>query len=182
MRDAGPEYRVKMVRFASGGRFPLVLDREGMPLWHPVAYLWRRRMRGRSVNTLEGNRTLARVHDFLAANGDFHSRVRKGRVLDRAEALDLSDHLRAIGPRTAMIRARFKETRRNRGGRIASGLAPACPSPASALTYLRGGPLTLRADLPVSPTVALVANATRIGLNRPQVTSHSVRPPLTPGI
>ncbi|MGX1167098.1 integrase [Bradyrhizobium sp. USDA 372] len=110
-----PEFRAKTVRFESGERFPVVVDRSGMPLWDSVAYLWRRRMRGRAVNTLDGNaRTLALVHNFLRTRDiDFRVRVRKGRVLDGAEALELSEYLRTIGPRTAAIIERAKEKNPN---------------------------------------------------------------------
>jgi integrase len=110
MREIVPEYRVKIARFGSGERFPLILDRAGMPLCEPVPYLWHRRSQGRALNTLESNaRTLAMVHDFLRANDiDFRVRVPERRVLDYAEAVALAEHLRTIGRRTATIRMRLK--------------------------------------------------------------------------
>jgi hypothetical protein len=80
MREVVPAFRVKMVRFSGGERFPVLLDRAGMPLGEPVPYLWRRRSEGRAVNTLESNaQALAMVHDFLLANDiDFRLRVPEG--------------------------------------------------------------------------------------------------------
>jgi integrase len=110
MHEIVPEHRIKVVRFNSGERFPVVLDRAGMPLCEPVPYLWRRRNEGRALNTLESNaRTLAMVHDFFRANDiDFRVRVPAGRVLDQAEASALADHLRTIGKRTETIQTRLR--------------------------------------------------------------------------
>jgi integrase len=110
MHEIVPEHRIKMVRFNSGERFPVVLDRAGMPLCEAVPYLWRRRSEGRALNTLESNaRTLAMVHDFFCANGiDFRVRVPELRVLDQAEASALAEHLRTIGKRTQTIQTRLK--------------------------------------------------------------------------
>jgi integrase len=106
LRDVVPEFRVKMVRFESGERFPLVLDRRARPLRDPVFFF--RTQRSYATNTLEGKaRTVAMVYSFLDAHGiDLRERLRQGRVLDGDEASDLTDHLRTIGRRTETIRAR----------------------------------------------------------------------------
>jgi hypothetical protein len=38
MREIIPEFHTRMVRFRNGERFPVVLDRRGLPLCEPVFY------------------------------------------------------------------------------------------------------------------------------------------------
>jgi integrase len=108
MREVIPEIRVKMTRFRSGERFPVLLDKRGLPLCEPISYFQPKRRL--AVSTLEGKaRTLAMVHNFLRAYDiDFRKRLLEGRVLDHAEASALRDHMRSIGRRTEAIRTRRK--------------------------------------------------------------------------
>jgi integrase len=113
MREIIPEFRVKFTRFRSGERFPVLLDKRGLPLCEPISYLQMKRHL--AVNTLEGKaRTLAMVHNFLRAyHIEFEKRLLEGHVLDYAEASALRDHMRSIGRRTEAIRTRqnFEEPR-----------------------------------------------------------------------
>lgn len=106
MREIVAEFHTRMARFDSGERFPLVLDKRGLPLCEPTFYLATER--DLAVNTLESKaRTFAMVHNFLQAYGiDLRIRLRDGRVLEYAEASALRHHLRTVGRRSEAIRAR----------------------------------------------------------------------------
>ncbi|MVT64846.1 tyrosine-type recombinase/integrase [Bradyrhizobium pachyrhizi] len=108
MHEVIPEYRIKIVRFESGERFPVVLDRSGLPLHRPVFFF--ETERHRATNTLESKaRTVAMVHNFLRAYRiDLHTRVQQSRVLSMDEVSALSEHLRMIGSRTEARRVRLK--------------------------------------------------------------------------
>ncbi|MET3973022.1 site-specific integrase [Bradyrhizobium sp. S3.9.1] len=106
MREIVSQHRFKMVRLESGERFPVLLDRRGMPLWQSVSYLADKR--GKAPSTLDAKvRTLAMVNDFLAGRGiDLRSRLTNARVLDHDEAAALASHLRKVGRRTERVNAR----------------------------------------------------------------------------
>jgi integrase len=106
MREVIPEIRLKTTRFRGGERFPVLLDKRGLPLCEPISYL--AGMRHQAVNTLEGKaRTLAMVHNFFRAYEiDFRTRLPEGRVLEQFEASALRHHLRTIGRRTETIHTR----------------------------------------------------------------------------
>ncbi len=108
MREVIAGYQVKIARFRTGERFPVLLDGDGLPLSEPLSYLACKRHL--AVNTLEGKaRTLALVHGFIKAYGiDLRARVLEGRVLEYAEATALRDHVRRIGKRTEAIYTRRK--------------------------------------------------------------------------
>lgn len=108
MREVIPEIRLKTTRFHNGERFPVLLDRRGIPLCEPTYYLATERHQ--AVNTLEGKaRTLAMVHNFLRAYEiDFRTRLPEGRVFEQSEASALNHHLRTIGRRSEKIRARIR--------------------------------------------------------------------------
>ncbi|MET4717148.1 integrase [Bradyrhizobium japonicum] len=112
MYGASPEFHVKMVRFESGEHFPLILGRDGVPLREPVFFF--EKDRHFAFNTLDGKaRVVAMVHDFLQERGiDLRGRVRQGLVLKILEATSLKNRLRAIGPRTVLIRERQQQKTR----------------------------------------------------------------------
>jgi len=108
MREIIPEFTVKFTRFGSGERFPVLLDKRGLPLCEPISYFQSKRRL--AASTLESKaRILAMVHNFLRAYDiDIEKRVLEGRVLDYAEASALRDYMRSIGRRTEAIRTRRK--------------------------------------------------------------------------
>lgn len=106
MREIVAEFHTRMARFDSGERFPLVLDKRGIPLCDPALYLANEREL--AVNTLDSKaRTIAMVHNFLRAYGiDLRARLADGHVLDYAETSALRHYIRTVGSRSRMIEAR----------------------------------------------------------------------------
>jgi site-specific recombinase XerD len=106
MREVVQITQCRTVRFASGERFPLVVDARGIPLIAAIRYLANRR--NLALNTLENTaRTLAKVHDFLESRDvNIAERVAAGSALTMDELTGLRDHLRTIGRRTETILTR----------------------------------------------------------------------------
>jgi integrase len=121
MRQVFPEIHLRMTRFISGERFPLVLDNRGMPLAAPTTYLTGQR--AQALTTIEDKaRTLVMVQNFMHAHGiDLRKRVPEGRIFDQWEIEALGGHLRGIGPRTEAIRTRAELNDGNYRGRTVQG-------------------------------------------------------------
>ncbi|MCW0453842.1 tyrosine-type recombinase/integrase [Xanthomonas sacchari] len=84
----GPTFRVRVVVFASGERFPVLLDQSGCPLFRPTVFaLTQVRGRNLSTNTISNVlRAIVVLEHFLAVQRvDIESRLELGSLLSVAE-------------------------------------------------------------------------------------------------
>ncbi|WP_369937284.1 tyrosine-type recombinase/integrase [Xanthomonas tesorieronis] len=146
----GPAFRVRIVVFASGERFPVLLDEHGCPLFRPTIFaLTQVRGRNLSTNTISNVlRAVVVLELFLAAQRiDIDSRLQYGELLSVAEVEGLirssRQPLAELGSKTAVSRIHKKtqiqavETVRGRSAR--QQLKEVAPQVASTrLLYIRG--------------------------------------------
>jgi integrase len=98
--EAEARFSVRVARFESGERFPLIVDRRGLPV--PVPNQWALLMRRPRVqaNTLIADlRTIAHLYDWASRrNIDLDERLGFGRGLDPVELTALYQNLRYSRP------------------------------------------------------------------------------------
>lgn len=84
----GPTFRVRIVVFTSGERFPVLLDQQGCPLFRPTLFALTQ-VRGRNLSTSTISNVLRAIvvlEHFLAAQGiDIDDRLEYGDLLSVAE-------------------------------------------------------------------------------------------------
>lgn len=104
-----PAFRVQIVVFASGERFPVLLDEHGCPLFRPSVFaLTQIRGRSLSTNTISNVlRAIVVLEHFLAARRiDLDSRLEYGELLSAAEVEGLirsgRQPLAELGSRTTV--------------------------------------------------------------------------------
>lgn len=105
----GPAFRVRIVVFASGERFPVLLDEHGCPLFRPTVFALTQ-VRGRSLSTSTISNVLRAIvvlEHFLAARRiDIDSRLEYGELLSVAEVEGLirssRQPLAELGSRTTV--------------------------------------------------------------------------------
>ncbi len=104
-----PAFRVRIVVFASGERFPVLLDEHGCPLFRPTVFaLTQVRGRNLSTNTISNVlRAIVVLEHFLAARRiDIDSRLEYGELLSVAEVEGLirssRQPLAELGSRTTV--------------------------------------------------------------------------------
>lgn len=145
-----PAFRVRTVLFASGERFPVLLDEHGCPLFAPTIFaLTQVRGRNLSTNTISNVLRAIMVFElFLAAQGiDIDSRLEYGELLSVAEVegliLSSRQPLAELGSNTTFLcthkktRTQAAETVRGRPPR--QQLKEVAPQVASTrLLYIRG--------------------------------------------
>ena len=86
-------YRVKLLKFSSGERFPLLLGAEGLPLFEPTVYaLTELRARNQATNTINSAlRAIQVFYLFLGIRGiDLSARLASTQLLSINEVEDLS--------------------------------------------------------------------------------------------
>jgi hypothetical protein len=112
---------------------------------------------------------------------DLHGPAADGKLGSKPSTVNVS----RSAPRLYILPRRNarSDTRRPAAIPVAASRAglPCTPRPGISANLPARRSITLRADL-IAEYVGLVANALGVGLGRPRVTSHSVRPPLTRGI
>ena len=89
----GAEYRVKLLKLISGERFPLLLGRDGLPLFEATVYaLTELRARNQATNTISSNlRAIQVFYLFLDARGiDLSTRLSSGQLFSLGEVEDLT--------------------------------------------------------------------------------------------
>ena len=89
--DAG--YRVKLLKLATGERFPLLLNGEGEPLFAPTVYaLTELRARNQATNTISAVlRAIQVLYLFLDKREiDLSARLSSGQLLSLGEVEDLA--------------------------------------------------------------------------------------------
>lgn len=87
------KYKVKLLKLSSGERFPLLIDREGQPLFEPTVYaLTELRARNQATNTISSNlRSIQVFYLFLNLRGiDLSARLSSGQLLSLGEVEDLT--------------------------------------------------------------------------------------------
>ena len=88
-----PNYRVKIILLTSGERLPILLDRNGMPMFTPTVFALTE-VRGRSLaaNTIGiVLRSVMALHLFLDSRGiDLDGRLNSGELLSLGEVEDLA--------------------------------------------------------------------------------------------
>lgn len=88
-----PGFRVKLLKMTSGERFPLLLDREGQPLFETTVYtITELRARNHATNTISNAlRAIQLFYMFLSIRGiDLSSRLSSGQLLSLGEIEDLA--------------------------------------------------------------------------------------------
>lgn len=87
------KYKIKTTRLTTGERLPLLLNREGQPLFEPTVYtLTELRARNQATNTISNNlRAIQAFYLFLEVRSiDLHKRLCTGQLLSLGEVEDLT--------------------------------------------------------------------------------------------